>query len=74
MATAFGPVAGAVLFVGVGEILQIFAPGLHLVVIGALLLAVILFMPSGLVPFILSRFRDSRKSEPSVADLREPVQ
>jgi ABC-type branched-subunit amino acid transport system permease subunit len=67
-------VAGAVLFVGVGEILQIFAPGLHLVVVGALLLAVILFMPSGLVPFILSRFRDRRRSEASAANPRELVQ
>jgi len=73
VATAFGPVAGAVLFVGVGEILQIFAPGLHLVVVGALLLAVILFMPSGLAPFVLSRFRDRRRAGPSPAELREPV-
>lgn len=71
VATAFGPVAGAVLFVGVGEILQIFAPGLHLVVVGALLLAVILFMPSGLVPFAVSRFRDGRRSGRPATDRRE---
>ncbi len=60
VATASGPFAGALIFVGVGEVLQIFAPGLHVVVIGALLLAIILFMPSGLVPFTLSRLRGQR--------------
>ena len=35
--TALGPFLGAVLYVGVGELLAIFAPGLHLAVIGAFL-------------------------------------
>ena len=55
MATASGPVAGAALLVGIGELLQIFAPGLHLVVIGALLLAVVMVMPRGLMPFLARR-------------------
>ena len=57
MATAGGPVAGAALLVGIGELLQIFAPSLHLVVIGALLLAVVLFMPRGLLPFLAAPLR-----------------
>lgn len=57
MATAAGPVAGAALLVGIGELLQIFAPSLHLVVIGAMLLAVVLFMPRGLAPFLAAPLR-----------------
>jgi len=71
VATAFGPAAGALLFVGVGELLQIIAPGLHHVVIGALLVAVVLFMPSGLVPSTVGRLRDGRKGERSPAASRE---
>jgi len=67
VATAFGPAAGAILFVGVGELLDIFAPGLHNVVIGALLVAVVLFMPLGLVPFTVGRMRDRRKDARSPA-------
>lgn len=50
--TAFGPVAGSVLYVGLGEVLQIVAPGLHLIAVGAVLLLVILLMPRGLLPFL----------------------
>jgi branched-chain amino acid transport system permease protein len=71
VATAFGPAAGAILFVGVGELLDIFAPGLHNVVIGALLVAVVLFMPSGLVPFIGQRLRPQRNDERPPATSRE---
>lgn len=65
VATAYGPVAGAVLFVGVGELLQIFAPGLHEVVIGTLLLVIILFMPGGLAPFLAARLPGRRLRRPS---------
>ena len=57
VATAFGPVAGAILYVGLGEMLQSLVPGAHLVIVGAVLLAVILFMPRGLLPFLLLRRR-----------------
>jgi branched-chain amino acid transport system permease protein len=57
VATAFGPVAGAVLYVGLGEALQVLAPGAHLVIVGGVLLGVILFMPRGLLPFLLQRRR-----------------
>jgi branched-chain amino acid transport system permease protein len=55
VATASGPALGAVLYVGIGEILQIFAPSLHVAVVGLLLLLVILFMPAGLGPFLMQR-------------------
>jgi branched-chain amino acid transport system permease protein len=50
VATAAGPVFGAVLYVGIREVLQVVAPGLHLTIIGLLLLAVILFMRDGVAP------------------------
>lgn len=50
VATASGPVIGAVLYVGIREVLQVVAPGLHLTIVGLLLLAVILFMRDGVVP------------------------
>jgi branched-chain amino acid transport system permease protein len=50
VATASGPLIGAVLYVGIREVLQIVAPGLHLTFVGLLLLAVILFMRDGVVP------------------------
>ncbi len=60
VATAFGPVAGALLLVGLNEALQIFAPGLHLVIIGAIILAVILFTPNGLLPTLRARLLPHR--------------
>jgi len=50
VATAFGPVIGAVFYVGLGELLQIYAPSLHLTVIGLLLVCIVLFLPAGLAP------------------------
>jgi branched-chain amino acid transport system permease protein len=50
VATAAGPVVGAVLYVGIREVLQVIAPGLHLTIVGLLLLAVILFMRDGVAP------------------------
>jgi branched-chain amino acid transport system permease protein len=61
VATAAGPALGALLYVGVGELLEIFAPGLHTAVIGLLLLLVILFMPSGIGPFVAARLRTSAR-------------
>jgi branched-chain amino acid transport system permease protein len=55
--TAAGPIAGALLYVGIRELLQIIAPGLHLVIVGLLILAVILFLRDGLVPATLRLFR-----------------
>ncbi len=49
VATASGPVAGAVLYVGIRELLQSIAPGLHVTIVGLLLLAVVLFLHEGVV-------------------------
>jgi branched-chain amino acid transport system permease protein len=57
VATASGPALGAILYVGAGEILAIFAPSLHVAVVGAMLLLVILFMPAGVAPFLMQRLR-----------------
>ena len=57
VATASGPALGAVLFVGIGEILEVYAPSFHTAAIGLLLLLVILFMPAGLGPFLARRLR-----------------
>jgi branched-chain amino acid transport system permease protein len=57
VATVFGPVLGALFFVGMTELLAVYLPSLHIVAIGAALLIVILFMPGGLLPFIASRAR-----------------
>ncbi len=46
-ATASGPVAGAALYVGIREFLQSIAPGLHVTIVGLLLLAVVLFLHDG---------------------------
>ncbi len=47
--TALGPVIGALLYVGLREILQIVAPSLHLTIVGLLILVVTLFAREGLV-------------------------
>lgn len=62
--TVFGPLLGAIFYVGVGEILAIYAPSFQLVAVGMMLLIVILFMPMGLVPFSTERFR--RRACPAV--------
>lgn len=49
VATVSGPLAGAVLYVGLREVLQVIAPALHLTIVGLLLLAVVLFMREGVV-------------------------
>lgn len=50
-ATVAGPVIGAVLIVGISEfsVIQFGAAELNIVVIGAILLAVLLFFPLGIV-------------------------
>jgi len=57
VATVFGPVLGALFFVGMTELLAVYLPSLHIVAIGVALLIVILFMPGGLLPFIASCLR-----------------
>lgn len=47
--TALGPIVGAVLYVGLREILQIAAPSLHLAIVGVLILFVTLFLRDGIV-------------------------
>ncbi|MCC7274140.1 MAG: branched-chain amino acid ABC transporter permease [Alphaproteobacteria bacterium] len=47
--TAMGPVVGALLYVGMREVFQVVAPGLHLTIVGLLILAVVLFMRDGIV-------------------------
>jgi branched-chain amino acid transport system permease protein len=64
VATVSGPLIGAIFYVGVGEFLAIYAPSFQVAAIGAMLLIVILFMPAGLAPFLVERFR--RRSYPAV--------
>lgn len=47
--TAAGPAIGAVLYVGIRELLQVIAPGLHLAIVGLLILGVVLFMRDGVI-------------------------
>jgi branched-chain amino acid transport system permease protein len=61
--TVSGPLVGAIFYVGIGELLAIFAPSFQLAAVGAMLLIVMLFMPMGLVPFLTQRLR--RKSQPA---------
>lgn len=64
--TAAGPIAGAFLYVMIREVLQIIAPGLHLVIVGFLILAVVLFLREGLIS-ALPGFGRRRKQRPEVA-------
>jgi branched-chain amino acid transport system permease protein len=61
--TVSGPLVGAIFYVGIGELLAIFAPSFQLAAVGAMLLIVMLFMPMGLVPFLTQRLQ--RKSQPA---------
>jgi branched-chain amino acid transport system permease protein len=49
MGTALGPVVGALFFTGFRELLQVWARGLHLVVLGILVIVTVLFLPGGLL-------------------------
>ena len=59
--TAFGPVVGAVLYVFIRELLQVIAPGLHLTIVGLLLLAVILFLRDGVVVALARQWQGVRQ-------------
>jgi branched-chain amino acid transport system permease protein len=59
--TAAGPLAGAVVYVGIREILQSIAPGLHVTIVGLLLLGVVMFMNEGVAVAIghaVARWRE----------------
>lgn len=47
--TALGPVVGALFYVSLRELLQVWAPGLHLAALGALIVLTVLFLPGGVV-------------------------
>lgn len=66
VATGIGPVVGAVLYVGLREILQIVAPGLHLAIVGLLILVVILYMRDGVVPTVVRRTRRKSGAGPRI--------
>jgi branched-chain amino acid transport system permease protein len=73
-ATAFGPVVGALFYVGIGELLAVYAPSVHVVAVGAVLLIVMLFMPGGLLPFISERTRQRRRRDearPVASEVRQ---
>lgn len=59
--TAGGPIIGAVLYVGIRELLQVIAPGLHLTIVGLLILAVVLFMRDGVLGAFLRMFPARRQ-------------
>ena len=54
--SALGPVIGAILFVVLREVLQVFVPGLHLAALGAVIVLIVLFQPGGLMG-ILAKLR-----------------
>lgn len=56
--TLFGPLVGAGLLAVIGEALRSLE-GLRLVIYGLLLVAVIVFMPEGVYPFVVKRLRRS---------------
>ena len=61
-----GPAIGAVLYVGIRELLQVIAPGLHLTIVGLLILGVVLFMRDGVVAGLARTLRRAqpRRGEP----------
>ncbi len=61
--TAAGPIVGAALYVIIREVLQIIAPGLHLVIVGLLILAVVLFFRDGLAPAAMRGIRSLLSSD-----------
>ena len=64
--TLVGAAGFGIGYVGVGELLAIFAPSFHVAAIGMMLLLVILFMPMGLVPYLTQHLRrTSRPAAPS---------
>lgn len=75
VATASGPLAGAVFYVGLREAVQIIAPGIHLTIVGLLLLGVVLFMREGVVVTVarLSPRRRRRAAAPAAARTVDPA-
>lgn len=71
--TAFGPILGAALYVGIREVLQVIAPSLHLTIIGLLLLGVILFMRDGVAGALRRAFQRLGMA-PKPAPLRRRVE
>jgi branched-chain amino acid transport system permease protein len=67
VATVFGPVLGALFYVGLSELLAVYLPSFHVVAVGLALLMVILFMPGGLLPFIVAR-----RKQPAVVKEARP--
>jgi branched-chain amino acid transport system permease protein len=67
VATATGPVIGAVLYVGIREALQVIAPGLHLTIVGLLLLLVVLFLREGVGPALRRVLRRGRNAGSAAA-------
>jgi len=65
--TAFGPVLGAILYMGAREILQVIAPALHLIIVGFLILLVTLLLRDGLGPELLRLWRRMRVRNVQVA-------
>jgi branched-chain amino acid transport system permease protein len=57
VATVSGPLMGAVFYIVVGETLAVYAPNFQVAAVGVMLLTVILFMPAGLMPFVMKRLR-----------------
>ncbi len=63
VATASGPVAGAIVYVGIREALQLVAPGLHVTIVGLLLLGVVLVMNQGVaVAIVRAVHRSGRRT------------
>jgi branched-chain amino acid transport system permease protein len=71
--TAAGPVLGAALYVGIRELLQVLAPGLHLAIVGLLLLAVVLFMRDGVLPTLARRIASRRERAATGAGREAPA-
>ncbi|MDY0322555.1 MAG: branched-chain amino acid ABC transporter permease [Candidatus Carbobacillus sp.] len=57
VATIFGPVVGAAVYIGLNELLRAQLGSANALVFGILVVFIILFMPNGLVGEILMRFR-----------------
>ena len=64
--TGMGPLVGAALYVGLREFLQIVAPGLHLVIVGLLILLVVLYLRDGVAPAV-ARFLRQHLARPGRA-------
>lgn len=47
--TVLGPVVGAVVYVGIREVVQVIASSAHLLILGVLLLCIILFLRNGII-------------------------